>query len=220
MAPGSEVVLAAVTAGSRRTAPALAATGCATRTRSTTDSQSPTGESRRSAAEQRLQPVPGFRLQPAPNREPLFDDEFTPGRFGTRDPQLPFVVAEAAPSRFRLTSRVSEPEPRDNLPEPGRFARRFAIAVIEAATGRRTAGQLSDYTSPGVQAGLVRDAGRINRLGTATRPASLHSMHVAEPADGVVEAAAIVRVESRYRAIAFRLEGVNGRWRCVRLQIG
>jgi hypothetical protein len=94
------------------------------------------------------------------------------------------------------------------------------IAVIEAATGRRSAGQLSSHTTPGVQAGLVRDAGRINRLGTAARPASLHSMHLAEPADGVVEAAATVRVGARYRAIAFRLEGLDGRWRCVRLQIG
>ncbi|HEU5271821.1 MAG TPA: Rv3235 family protein [Jatrophihabitans sp.] len=167
--------------------------------------------------------IPCFRLQPAPNREPPFDDEPASGRSGlagSRDQQLPFVVAEAAAPRFRPLGRAGEPEPRDQLPEPGRFARRFAIAVIEAATGRRTAGQLSNYTSPGVQAGLVRDAGRINRLGTAARPASLHSMHVVEPADGVVEAAAIVRVETRYRAIAFRLEGVNGRWRCVRLQIG
>ena len=38
--------------------------------------------------------------------------------------------------------------------------------------------------------------------------------------DGVVEAAATVRVGARYRAIAFRLEGLDGRWRCVRLQIG
>jgi hypothetical protein len=204
MPPGSKVMLAAA-AGSRH-----AATASVTGT-------SPAAES------QWLQPVPDFRLQPAPDREPPFDDEPAAGRrglAGSRDQQLPFVVAEAAAPRFRPTGRVGEPEPRDHLPEPGRFARRFAIAVIEAATGRRTAGQLSSYTSPGVQAGLVRDAGRINRLGTATRPASLHSMHVAEPADGVVEAAAIVRVETRYRAIAFRLEGMNGRWRCVRLQIG
>ena len=172
---------------------------------------------------QRLQPLPGFRLQAAPNREPPFDDEHTSGRLGlpgAADQRLPFVVAEAAPSRFRLAGRTTGSEPRDNLPEPGRFARRFTIAIIEAATGRRTAGQLSEYTTPGVHAGLTRDAGRISRLGSPSRPASLHSMHVAEPADGVVEAAAIVRVGPRYRAIAFRLEGMDGRWRCVRLQIG
>jgi hypothetical protein len=166
-----------------------------------------------------------FRLRPAPSREPPFDDERGSRRLslvGVRDQQLPLTMPQAALSRLRSTRTTPyEQQPAsDELPDPGGFARRFAIAVIEAATGRRTASQLSQYTSPGVQAGLVRDAGRINRLGTATRPASLHSMHLAEPADGVIEAVAVVRVGRRYRAIAFRLEGLNGRWRCVRLHIG
>jgi len=174
---------------------------------------------------QRLRPVPdGFHLRPAPSREPPFDDEARSRRLGlvgARDQRLPFAVSAMPARRHLAGARSSEPPPRqDDLPEPGTFARRFAIAVIEAATGRRTARQLSPHTSPGVQAGLTRDAGRINRLGTASRPASLHSVHLAEPADGVVEAAAIVRVGARYRAIAFRLEGLNGHWRCVRLQIG
>jgi hypothetical protein len=29
-----------------------------------------------------------------------------------------------------------------------------------------------------------------------------------------------VQVGTRYRAVAARLEGLNGRWRCVRLQLG
>jgi hypothetical protein len=174
------------------------------------------------------EPLPGrFRVRQAPNREPPFDDEATGPRLaviGPRDQQLPFAARQPAPSRNRLAADPDSfgplPTARNDLPDPGGFARRFVIAVIEAATGRRTAGQLGSHTSPGVQAGLVRDAGRINRLGTAARPASLHSMHLAEPADGVVEAAATVRVGTRYRAIAFRLEGLDGRWRCVRLQIG
>jgi hypothetical protein len=166
-----------------------------------------------------------FRLRPAPGREPPFDDETVTRRLslvGSRDQQLPLTVPQSAQARFRLPGRVplEQLPQRDDLPDPGGFARRFAIAVIEAATGRRTPGQLGQHTSAGVLAGLVRDGGRINRLGTATRPASLHSLHLAEPADGVIEAAAIVRVGTRYRAIAFRLEGTNGRWRCVRLQIG
>lgn len=168
-----------------------------------------------------------FRLRRAPDREPPFDDELTGPRLaliGPRDQQLPFAARQAAPSPNRLAADPDSfgplPTARDDLPDPSGFARRFVIAVIEAATGRRTAGQLGSHTSPGVQAGLVRDAGRINRLGTAARPASLHSMHLTEPADGVVEAAATVRVGARYRAIAFRLEGLDGRWRCVRLQIG
>jgi len=168
-----------------------------------------------------------FRLRSAPDREPPFDDEAAAPRLslvGPTDQQLPFAARQPIPSRFGLAhdpDRLGpEPTPRADLPEPRSFARRFTIAVIEAATGRRTASQLGSHTSPGVQAGLVRDAGRISRLGSAARPATLHSLHLAEPADGVIEAAAIVRVGIRYRAIAFRLEGLDGRWRCVRLQIG
>ena len=165
-------------------------------------------------------PAP-MALRPAPLREPPFDDEL-PGRriaqVGRGDQPLPFAPAGYAP-----TTQPAPPWPmprRRDLPEPAPFARRFVIAVIEAATGRRSPGQLSRHTSPGVQNGLAKDAGRIGRLGTAARPATLRSLHVAEPADGVVEAAAVVRVGARFRAIAFRLESLDGRWRCVRLQIG
>jgi len=172
-------------------------------------------------------PIGRFRVRQAPDREPPFDDEAAGPRLalvGPRDQQLPFAVRQPAPCRPRLASEPDSfgrlPTARGELPDPSGFARRFVIAVIEAATGRRAAGQLGSHTSAGVQAGLVRDAGRISRLGTAARPATLHSMRLTEPADGVVEAAATVRVGARYRAIAFRLEGLDGRWRCVRLQIG
>ena len=188
------------------------------------------GESRvaTTAAHATAPPAPAnFLLRAAPSREPPFDDEPVAQQLrvvGAHDQQLPFPARQSAPARMRLLAKPEDVGPQPpvgtDLPEPGGFARRFAIAVIETATGRRNANQLSKHTSPGVQAGLVRDAGRIGRLGTPARPARLHSMHLAEPVDGVIEAAAVVRVEARYRALAFRLEGRNGRWRCVRLQIG
>ncbi len=167
-----------------------------------------------------------YLLRSAPRREPPFDDEL-PARHlslvGPLDEPLPFDAPEQ-PSALRLTA---EPDPfgvrptgRHELPEPAAFARRLVIGVIETATGRRSAAQLRPHTSPTVQAGLARDAGRIDRLGTARRPATLHSLHLAEPADGVAEVAAVLRVGDRFRALALRLEGLDGRWRCVRLQIG
>jgi len=164
-------------------------------------------------------------LSPAPVREPPFDDELQPARHQHTSPwdqHLPFID-DVAGRGLHLDGQ-SQPSRRPpgiaGLPAPGRFARRFVIAVIETATGRRPAAQLRDHTSPGVHTGLVRDAGRIGRLGTAARPATLHSLHLAEPADGVVEVAAVILVADRFRALAFRLEGLDGRWRCVRLQIG
>jgi hypothetical protein len=172
-----------------------------------------------------------FVLRPAPRREPPFDDEQL-GRHlslvGPLDQPLPFdaldEAAQAAPSALRLGPQsdpfTARPTGRHELPEPTVLARRLVIGVIETATGRRSASQLRHHTSPMVHAGLARDAGRISRLGTAHRPAALHSLHVTEPADGVAEVAAVLRVGDRFRALALRLEAMDGRWRCVRLQIG
>jgi hypothetical protein len=165
-------------------------------------------------------------LRPAPRREPPFDDE-QPARclslVSPLDQPLPFDTLDpAAPLTLRPPADpfTVRPTGRHELPEPTVLARRLVIGVIETVTGRRSASQLRQHTSPTVQAGLARDAGRISRLGTAQRPATLHSLHVIEPADGVAEVAAVLRVGDRFRALALRLEGLDGRWRCVRLQIG
>ena len=163
-----------------------------------------------------------FRLRPAPRREPAFDDE-QPRRHlslvGPLDQPLPFDTV-SAPGPAEPGPTESRPTGRRELPPPAVFARRLVIGVIETATGRRPASQLRQHTSPTVHAGLARDAGRIDRLGTARRPASLHSVHITEPADAVAEVTAVLRVGDRFRALALRLEGSEGRWRCVRLQIG
>jgi hypothetical protein len=182
-----------------------------------------------------------YQVRPAPLREPPFDDEppyrsepparddLSLRRLGPHDQPLPFRTAGGpgpnAPSRLRLAvlpKHRFDPRPtgRGELPEPTAFARRLLIAVIETATGRRSASQLSQHTTLAVQAGLAKDAGRISRLGTRSRPAAVHSIHLSEPADGVAEVVGIVRVGARFRAIALRLEGLDGRWKCVRLQIG
>jgi Family of unknown function (DUF6459) len=169
-----------------------------------------------------------FPVRPAPRREPPFDDE-QPGRHlsvvGPLDQPLPFTeLEELTPSAMGLQPRSDPfaipPTGPHELPEPTLLARRLVIGVIETVTGRRSVSQLRPHTSPTVQAGLARDAGRISRLGTARRPAALHSLHVTEPADGVAEVAAVLQVGDCFRALALRLEGSDGRWRCVRLQIG
>jgi hypothetical protein len=48
---------------------------------------------------------------------------------------------------------------------------------------------------------------------------SVSSVHIFEPADGIVEATAVVVGGARARAVALRLEGWDGRWRCTRLAI-
>jgi hypothetical protein len=45
-------------------------------------------------------------------------------------------------------------------------------------------------------------------------------VHVAEPADGVAEVAAMVRRGARTTAVAVRLEGLDGRWQCTAVELG
>jgi len=66
---------------------------------------------------------------------------------------------------------------------------------------------------------LLADLDRPARRAWA-QPAVVRSVRVCEPADGVAELSAVVQAGARFRAIAARLEGLDGRWRCVRLQIG
>ena len=170
----------------------------------------------------------GIGVAPAPRREPDFDDEPARPRasIGRESGRLPFPRA-AAPAPVRLLTAVAPlgaPTPRAtarrDLPDPARFGRHFVQGVMEVLSGRRPAGQLAPYASMGVQAGLARDRVSGDRLGIGDCIPVLHSVRVMEPADGVAELCAVVQVASRYRAVAARLEGIDGRWRCVRLQIG
>jgi hypothetical protein len=164
-----------------------------------------------------------YNVRPAPRREPPFDDEPSfrhLSRIGPLDRPLPFeTAAPAAPVAVRPALSAPHRMPQD-LPDPGTISRTILIGIIEVATGLRPAAQLAPYMAPGVQAGLSRDAGSITRLGTAKRPARVHSVHLSAPVDDGVEVAAVLQIGQRFRAVAMRLEAKDSRWRCLRLQIG
>jgi Family of unknown function (DUF6459) len=157
-------------------------------------------------------------VRPAPKREPPFDDEAPQLRLvGPYDRPLPF---EPWPGRLRGQHSWQAPRPtgRGELPDPAVWGRRILIAVLEARAGRRPLAQLTPYLSGAVHRGLTADVER-HRAPTGA-PFGIRSIHVCEPADGVAEIAAVLQCGPRYRAIAARLEGLDGRWRCVNLQIG
>lgn len=160
-------------------------------------------------------------VRPAPKREPPFDDEARHLRLvGPYDRALPF---EGWPRRVRedLPWQAPQSTARNDLPDPGVWGRRMLVAVFEARAGRRPLQQLAPLLSPGVHGGLSRDLKRAHDGRTAREAeCRVRSVHVCEPADGVAELAAVVQVGPRYRAVAARLEGLDGSWRCVRLQIG
>ena len=55
---------------------------------------------------------------------------------------------------------------------------------------------------------------------TPTEPPRLVSLHVSEPTDGVAEVCCSFRRGGRVAAMAFRLQGIDGRWRMTDLVVG
>ncbi|MBV9174069.1 MAG: hypothetical protein JOZ81_28745 [Chloroflexi bacterium] len=161
-------------------------------------------------------------VRPAPVREPPFDDELPARpltRIGPHDRVLPF-----APSRRRLQTVADSfgvrPTGRGDLPDPESFTRRLLVGAFEVLGGRRSLHQLAPHVSARVYAALVTDVERVTTRRKWRTPPAVRSIRVCEPADGVAEVAAVIYSAGRSRAVALRLEGLDGRWRCVRLQIG
>ncbi len=102
-----------------------------------------------------------------------------------------------------------------DLPSADITAVTVSRALIEVLAGRRSAQQLAAHCAPQVFAGVLL---RVPPVALALP--RLQTVRVGEPADGVAEACAVFRRAERVRALAFRLEGLDGRWRITVLQIG
>jgi hypothetical protein len=144
---------------------------------------------------------------------------------------LPGVAVPRAPHRPGPRPRPEEPpagfvpgsEPtwsaRADLPDPRVAGRRLLLLALEGLAGRRSLSQVQPLTALGVYAALT--SGRRPRwCAGGTAPVLLGPVHVCEPVDGVAEVSAVARRSGRAHAVAARLEGIDGRWRCTALQIG
>lgn len=115
--------------------------------------------------------------------------------------------------------------PRALLPDPTQWATRISQAIVEITAGVRPIAQLVRWTNCDVYEALQRRVIRAAQESRAAasgrrRAAVVRSVHVSEPVDGVAEVCAVVQHGSRCRALALRLEGVDGRWQCTALQVG
>lgn len=105
------------------------------------------------------------------------------------------------------------------------FATRFAQAVVEVVAGDRGAHQLMRWTTEAVYADLLRRSNALQR--TTADPARrrrlrahVRSVHVSRPVRGAAEISIHVRHGERSRAIAARIDLLEGRWRCTALEFG
>lgn len=117
--------------------------------------------------------------------------------------------------------------PGHALPDPADWARQFVQAAIEVTTGLRPASQLVRWTTDEIRNRLARRAELAHRMSRraapraqSTQPSTVRSTRVCIPRDGVAEACAVVSDGVRFRAVALRMEGLDGRWRVTVLELG
>jgi hypothetical protein len=136
---------------------------------------------------------------------------------------LAFTAVDPGRARPQEAGFGPEPTPSSALPDPVATCTALVQAVVEVLAGTRQPSQLVRWLGMDVYAALQRRAALAARLrrGTATaRHAVVTGVRVCEPADGVVEASAVVVDRDRVRAVALRLEGMDGRWRATALEVG
>lgn len=109
--------------------------------------------------------------------------------------------------------------PSTGLPPVQRSAQVFCTAVAEVLTGFRPGGQLREQCSPAVYTWVEANTSPRPRTGGIGRRPQVSAVRVCETADGIAEVSAVVHRGPRSRAMAARLEGVDGDWRCVHLQV-
>jgi hypothetical protein len=158
-------------------------------------------------------------LRPAPRTEPPYDDELPPRHLrlvGTTAEPLPFD--DPGPRVLAEVPDFFDPQPtsRHELPPPREWLNRLLRVVLECLDGWRPTVQLRPYAAPEVITAVAARRPSVARPGTAPRVSSLH---VTEPVDGVVESCAVVHRGGRPQAVAIRLEGLDGRWLCVALNV-
>jgi hypothetical protein len=182
-----------------------------------------------------------LRRLPARHTEPPFDDDVAvPSR--SQAVQGALALAFALPSgvpaipavpnlptggrRLRLVPALADdfgprPTARDLLPEPRLWAGRLVQAVVEVTVGARPVAQLLRWTTTDVYDSVRCRVARSGAVAAGVRRAAprVRSVHVSEPRDGVAEVCAVVQHGPRCRAVALRLEGLDGRWQCTALQV-
>jgi hypothetical protein len=168
---------------------------------------------------------PPLRLVVVPTPQPPLEDERLPLRLVLPGVAAPRPAHRPGP-RPRTGHLSGRPDdfgptwsPRADLPDAGHAGRSLITCVLEALAGRRPLAQLQPMTSVGVFAALAGGR-RPGWCAGGTAPLLVGRVHVCEPVDGVAEVSAVARRGGRAHAVAARLEGIDGRWRCTALQIG
>ncbi len=118
-----------------------------------------------------------------------------------------------------------QPATSASLPDPLPLLDNLTRCVIEILAGARELEQIARWVTDDVYRHLLKrvvlsSRARQAKGAVATRPTfTIGSTTVSEPRDGVVDAVVIVHGRARSRAVAFRLEGLDSRWRATAINV-
>lgn len=118
-----------------------------------------------------------------------------------------------------------QPTATADLPDPEPLLRNLTRGMLEVLAGVREVEQLARWLAEDPYRVLVTRANLAARARSArqvapTRPVhSILSVRTCEPADGIIESVIVVSTPVRTRAVAMRLEGLDGRWRATSLAL-
>lgn len=159
------------------------------------------------------------RLVLAPVSAPPYDDELATTSAPTLRLVAPAVTRPSQPAPFADDAwLVDNRTPTANLPSAEDFTRRLVQVLLEVVAGVRPISQLRRDTTPELYLSL-RATVLCRPRPTGPRPdrRTIRSIHVQTRPEGIAEACATVRRGPRVTALALRIEGVDGRWRCTEL---
>ncbi|WP_306232290.1 Rv3235 family protein [Agrococcus beijingensis] len=117
-----------------------------------------------------------------------------------------------------------QPCSSEGLPDPVPLIENLASSVIEILLGVRDVQQIARWVTETTYDQLTERAltARRRRAGQSHRAVpgfAVSAVRACHSADGVVEGSAVVRSAGRTRAVAIRLEGLDGRWRATSVNV-
>ena len=140
------------------------------------------------------------------------------------DPVEQAATVRLAPAELLLDHDEFGPQPCEaaSLPEPTAWAVAFVQAALDVLAGRRPHRQLARWADPAVFTKIGLLAGQTAaRRGVRRNPTRhvVRSVRVQHLGPGTIEAAVVVHCDRRARAVAVRLEALDGRWQCTAMQM-
>ncbi|WP_062071676.1 Rv3235 family protein [Demequina sediminicola] len=102
--------------------------------------------------------------------------------------------------------------PRVVLGDPTPLACTVTKAIAEAFTGTASLAPINRWLAPSVREKLARQQSLARRAPGAPAPARIHRARIDRVNADVAEAAVVVDIGNRTRAVALRFEMAHGRW--------